>query len=175
MHINSFGWKILIYLPLEFSTINIGQSWPRLTLIQPSSFRWFWMYLRNYITSSVNISVCNFKTDNPLLLFSHPVGSDSLQPQRLQHASVCVISFCHLIWFRRFSWQGYGGSFAILSSSGSRLVRTLHYDMCILGGPTQHGSQLHWVTQAPSPRQGSDLWGEELINFTIILVFDVKF
>ena len=104
MHINSFGWKILIYLPLEFSTINIGQSWPRLTLIQPSSFRWFWMYLRNYITSSVNISVCNFKTDNPLLLFSHPVGSDSLQPQRLQHARPLSVLYLFVILY------GSGGS-----------------------------------------------------------------
>ena len=76
-HAHKFVWKILIYLPLEFSTINTGQSWPRLTLIQPSSFKWFWTYLRNYITSSVNISMCNFKNDNPLLLFSCPGVSDS--------------------------------------------------------------------------------------------------
>ena len=32
------------------------------------------------------------------------------------------------------------GWFAVPSSSGSRLVRTLHSDPSILGGPTQHGS-----------------------------------
>ena len=30
--------------------------------------------------------------------------------------------------------------FAIPFSSGTRFVRTLHYDPSILGGPTQHGS-----------------------------------
>ena len=41
--------------------------------------------------------------------------------------------------------------FAIPSSIGPCFVRTLHYDPSILGGPAWHGSQLHWVTQAPSP------------------------
>ena len=44
--------------------------------------------------------------------------------------------------------------FAIRSSSGSRFVKSLHYDLSILGGSAWHGSQLHWVIQATSP-QGS--------------------
>ena len=47
------------------------------------------------------------------------------------------------------------GRFAIPSTRGSCFVRTLHYDPCILGGPTQHDSWLHWVLQAPLPWQGS--------------------
>ena len=46
--------------------------------------------------------------------------------------------------------------FAIRSSSGSRFVKSLRYDLSVLGGSAWHGSQLHWVTQATSPRQGSD-------------------
>ena len=37
--------------------------------------------------------------------------------------------------------------FAISFSSGPRFVRTLHHDPFILGGPTRHGSQFHWVRQ----------------------------
>ena len=50
------------------------------------------------------------------------------------------------------------GWFAVPSSSRSDFVRTLHYDPLVLGGPTQHGSQLHRIMQAPSPWQGSDPW-----------------
>ena len=31
--------------------------------------------------------------------------------------------------------------FAIPFYSGARFLRTLHHDLCVLGGPTQHGSQ----------------------------------
>ena len=37
--------------------------------------------------------------------------------------------------------------FAIPSSSGSRFVRTLCYDLSILVGSALHGSWLHWVTK----------------------------
>ena len=37
--------------------------------------------------------------------------------------------------------------FAIPFSSGPLFFRALHQDPSILGGPTQHGSQFHWVTQ----------------------------
>ena len=50
------------------------------------------------------------------------------------------------------------GWFAIPSSNGSCFVRTLFYDLSVLGDPAWHGSQLHWVMQAPSPWQGSDTW-----------------
>ena len=43
---------------------------------------------------------------------------------------------------------------AISSSNGPHFVRTLHYDSSILCSPAGHGSQLHWVTQAPLPWQG---------------------
>ena len=41
--------------------------------------------------------------------------------------------------------------FSIPSSSGLRFVRTLHYDPLVSGGPAQHGTQRHWVMQAPFP------------------------
>ena len=41
--------------------------------------------------------------------------------------------------------------FAIPFSSGPRFVRTLHHDLSIFGGPTQHGSWFHWVRQGCSP------------------------
>ena len=57
------------------------------------------------------------------------------------------------------------GWFAISSSSVSYFVRTLCYDPSILGGPAWHGSQLHWVTQAPSPWQviheGEKCWRDQ--------------
>ena len=49
--------------------------------------------------------------------------------------------------------------FAIPFSSGPHFVRTLHHDPSILGGPTRHDSQFHWV------RQGC-LWSViSLVNF----------
>ena len=48
--------------------------------------------------------------------------------------------------------------FAIPSSSGPRFVRSLHQKPLVLGGPTWHGSWLHWVMQAPLPWQGYDPW-----------------
>ena len=36
-------------------------------------------------------------------------------------------------------------------SSRSHFVRTLCYDPSVLGGPTQHGLELHQVTQARAP------------------------
>ena len=41
--------------------------------------------------------------------------------------------------------------FAITFSSGPLFVRTLHHDLSILGGPTQHSSQFHWVRQVCGP------------------------
>ena len=37
--------------------------------------------------------------------------------------------------------------FAIPFSNGPCFVRTLHHDPSVLGGPTWHGSQFHWVRQ----------------------------
>ena len=56
---------------------------------------------------------------------------------------------------------GIMGWFDTCSSSESRFVRTLHYDPSTLGGPTWHGLQLYWVTQAPSPQWSSNLWRGE--------------
>ena len=55
-----------------------------------------------------------------------------------------------------FSRQEYW--FSIPFSSGPCFVRTLHHDPSILGGPTQHGSQFHWVRQGCGPCLLSFLW-----------------
>ena len=47
---------------------------------------------------------------------------------------------------------------AISFSGGPCFVRTLHCDPSVLGGAAWHGLWLHWVMQAPSPRQGCDPW-----------------
>ena len=41
--------------------------------------------------------------------------------------------------------------FAIPFSSRTRCVRTLHHDLSILGGPTQHDSLFHWFRQVCCP------------------------
>ena len=41
--------------------------------------------------------------------------------------------------------------FAIPFSSGPHFVRTLHHNLSVLGGPTQHVSYFHWVKQGCGP------------------------
>ena len=41
--------------------------------------------------------------------------------------------------------------FAIPFSSGPLFVRTLHHDPFVLGGPTRHDSQFHWIRQGCGP------------------------
>jgi len=41
--------------------------------------------------------------------------------------------------------------FAIPFSSGPCFVRTLHHDLSILDGPTQHSSWFHWIRQGHGP------------------------
>ena len=54
--------------------------------------------------------------------------------------------------------------FAIPFSSEPCFVRTFHHDPFILGGPTQHGSQFHWV------RQGFvwSMWWDWLVFFDYV-------
>ena len=64
--------------------------------------------------------------------------------------------------------------FAILYYSGPHFARTLHHVLSIFGGPTQHGSYLHWVVHVisfisflwlwfsfclPSDREGHEVYG----------------
>ena len=56
--------------------------------------------------------------------------------------------------------------FAIPFSSGPHFVRTLHHDPSVLGGPTRHGSQFHWV------RQGCDPC-DEFGYFSVIFILSV--
>ena len=90
-----------------------------------------------------------------VILRSSPIACCT--PSDLGNSSFAVISFCPFMQFMRFSQQVYWGV-CLCSSSGSRFVRNLHWDPSVLGGPTWHGSWLHWVKQAPLLQQGSDLW-----------------
>ena len=41
--------------------------------------------------------------------------------------------------------------FVIPFSSGPHSVRSLHHDLCLLGGPTWHASDVHWVREGCGP------------------------
>ena len=56
--------------------------------------------------------------------------------------------------YHTVSWGSQGKNTELVCipfSSGPRFVRTRHHDPSILGGPTQHGSWLHWVRQGCGP------------------------
>ena len=61
---------------------------------------------------------------------------------------------CHSL----LQWRGILTMFCQNSPLWPCFVRTLHYDLSILGGPVWHGSELHWFTQASSPWQGCNPW-----------------
>ena len=64
------------------------------------------------------------------------------------------IFHCHnfflFILFMGLSRQEYW-SVAIPFSSGPHLVKILHHDPSVLGGPTQHDSLFHWIRQSCDP------------------------
>ena len=84
------------------------------------------------------------------------------------------LSFCTVHEVLTASTLGW---FANPFSSGSHFVRTLCYDLSILGHPTWHGPLRHWVMQAPLPQQGSDLWSEiaSPTSFTYFILFNYTF
>ena len=57
--------------------------------------------------------------------------------------------------------------FAIPFSSGPHFVRTLHYDLSILGGPTWCASQFHWVRQSCGPC-------DQIGWFSVVVVFSLS-
>ena len=75
-----------------------------------------------------------------------PLFSSSI-PTTLGSSFFSVLSFCLFITVHGVLKARILKSFAIPFSSGPCFVRTLHHDLSVLGGPTQHGSQLHWVRQ----------------------------
>ena len=84
-----------------------------------------------------------------LFFFQSPVTYWA--PTDLGSLSFSVLPFCIFILFMGFSRQGYWSGFAIPFSSGPRFVRTLHHDLSVLGGPSRHGLQFHWVRQGCGP------------------------
>ena len=81
-------------------------------------------------------------------------------PSDLGGLSSNVISFCLFMLFMRVLMAGILEWFTILFSNGPHFVRTHHYDLSILGSPTQHGSFLHWVMQDCTPCQSftDNIW-----------------
>ena len=71
-------------------------------------------------------------------------------PTNLGSSSFNVLSFCLFILFMGLSRQEYW-SVAIPFSSGPHLVKILHHDPSVLGGPTQHDSLFHWIRQGCDP------------------------
>ena len=88
----------------------------------------------------------------------HPSPVAYWTPSHLGSASSSVIYLWLFVLLIGFLAARITEWVAISSSSGPCFVRMLHYDTSVLGGLVQHGSKLHWVMQALSPRQESDLW-----------------
>ena len=75
-----------------------------------------------------------------LLLYSSPVAYWTLTNLGVHLSVSYLFAFSCCSWVfkaRILKW------FAIPFSSGPRLVRTLHYDLCVLGGTIWHGSWFH--------------------------------
>ena len=77
-----------------------------------------------------------------------------------------IFSSCGHCWVFQFCWHAdcstvTASPFRILNS-WSHFVRTLHYDLSLLGSPAWHGSELYWVTQAPLPWQGCVPWRDHI-------------
>ena len=74
-----------------------------------------------------------------------------------------LIFWCHIFLpFRTFHGVLLARGLAwvaISSSSGMHFVRTLNYDLSVLGGPAGHGSWLHWGTETPS------IYSRETVTF----------
>ena len=61
------------------------------------------------------------------------------------------------------------GSFAIPSSSGSHFVITLNSDASVLGGPTQHGSELHFKLLTTTTATAHIKWSTDAWNTMAIV------
>ena len=68
------------------------------------------------------------------------------------------LSASYLFAFSYCSWGSQGKNTEVVFqywsgpfSSGPCVVRALHHEPFILGGPTQHGSLFHWVQQGCGP------------------------
>ena len=68
-------------------------------------------------------------------------------PTDLGSWSLSVLSFCLFILFKAGILKWLAFPFSI----GPHFVRNLHYYLSILGGPTHHGLQFHWVKQGYGP------------------------
>ena len=70
----------------------------------------------------------------------------------------CFSSLSALEWYHLHIWGcWFLPAVLIPACESSSSAFCMKYSAChpsVLGGPAQHGSQPHWVTQAPSPRQG---------------------
>ena len=110
-----------------------------------------WTLLPPPVTSTAGYCFCfGFLSSFFLELFLHCSPVTYWAPTDLESSSLCpmVLPFhaVHgLLSARTLKW------FAILLASGPHFVTTLHHVLSILGGPTCHGLQFHWVRQGCGP------------------------
>ena len=95
----------------------------------------------------------SFFLENCPLLFSSNI-LDTFQPG--SHNFLPFHTICRVLEARILEW------FAISFSSGPSFVRTLHYDLSILGDPHGMAHAFTEVTQAPLPQQSCDPWSRQL-------------
>ena len=140
MHINLFEkFSSIYHLNSAPSTlVSLGPDSPLFNLPPLNDFEHIWEII------SLHLLIFQCEISKMTTHCCCSVAQVCLTLNNPKDCSMPGLFLCHIflsfLHFMRFSWQVYGGSFAIPSSSGSPLARTLHYDMSILGGPTQHGS-----------------------------------
>ena len=119
-------YAILLFTSLNFTSITSHiQNWVL-----------FLLWLRLFILSGASFPLISSSISGTYqpgeFLFQYPI----ILPFHTVHGALKA---------RILKW------FAIPFSSGSCFVRTLHHDPSVLGGPTQHGSQFHWLRQGCGP------------------------
>ena len=73
-----------------------------------------------------------------LVLVFHSSSVAHWMPSDLRGSSSSVISFSLLFLSMEFSWQRYWSGLPVPAPSGLHLVRTLHYDLSVLGVSARH-------------------------------------
>ena len=140
---------VSIHLPWEYSTfMHWRRKWPPTPVFLPGKSQGWGSLVGCRLwgrTESDTTEVTQQFFPSSIL--------DSFRPGGFIFRGHFFLSFntVHDVLIASVLWQ-----YTIPCSSGSRFVRTRQYDLSILCGPTRYGSQIHQVTQAPLPQQGSD-------------------
>ena len=118
-----------------------------------------WTLLPSPVTSTAGCCFCFGSVSFFFLeLFLHWSPVAYWAPTDLGSSSFSALSFCLQcpIYLPFYTVHGIFKArilkwFAIPFSSRPHFVRTLHHDLSVLGSPTRHGSQFHWVRQGSGP------------------------